>query len=1193
MAYTTKAYVNGASEWRGPYQNYDITAVATRSSSTNKAVTIVVTATVGFSKTNGIVGESVYGYGVQFKAIRSSSTKTATINSSGTNWSMTSNSAKRLNNNGSTMTGCPQIKSASITFEQSSWTDGNNRDIEVSLLYNGTERMNKTITLSMPTYSSGSGDSGGSTTTIGANSVSISLSPTSITRGGSSTLTISSIIGSNNGISEYQIYQNNSLLTTTTSKTYTVTPTSTSTYYVIAVSTKGSSYNKKSSSKTLTVNEITPTISDAYITPTSVSTLTGGTVTLYATTNVTTASGNNNSFSYYVNGVHRGYDWWYTSVSVNAGDVITVKAYNSYNGAESSSSKRITVGGYTPVSIDSVNISPQIIKDNISSPDLAKVISGSVSYSGPATSITWYYRASSTQSSLSSASWYTLGISSNSFSNINMREKLNLGDYYQFRVDISGSYNDDYLISSDIFQIPAPPSAPSITKIIPKANPKEGYETITQDGKIFYGSGLFLTWTNPTVSDSQMPIAEIELIYSSKSSSDTSNFGEVKTAQITYNEYLENGVTYSFNNSFPYNAILPTGATGAGGGADLEVPSLHATMIGIRVTDELGEISETVSGTIYYKAESPSFGGNLIVSQSSFRPFTCNTNETFTLSSSVGQSNSQDSLYYFIDCYVGDRKVTIPIINKIPIATSIFSDTSKESGYVIYSNDNFTITKYNGTTVYYTIKNSYLKSLLLSSEGLRSPKNNLSAIYNDDFFDVVYKISVRDDFDSRSTVYNSNTISINFIEAPTLSNNNYLDIGVNRYLKSLNPFSDNSIIMATTTSSNNNRIINPGESVIFKFKRAQDYNAADYISTMLGDVTQYNIYVSRNDEPVTSNYDKLAYTLLKSYLVEELKKALPSNSTDEYYYLEYPLQSYQESKFVTFRIEAVDSKGLKSDYLYSNTYLVPCRATTMDFYLRSIILEDDSNAGVTLKFKTKVNDFGASTFINDNYNYNDFPNYERNYTINNNTFTRKGEIVFEGSLDGNFNNTGIAILSETEYDNYFSSTIDLIPHLTNKKYPDILGFEDTLFQVSLPEEWQENGKLKSDIKKIFFRITYKIAYGFADLEATDYDKYLFVSSTSAPYSYYEDAPTVSYRNHQVGINTKDFNATSDTGQQEVLIIQDNGSYNLVVFKGAEQKITLNLTERTFRATTKDGKETIINFDLGIIDGMVVDGGQWT
>ena len=87
--------------------------------------------------------------------------------------------------------------------------------------------------------------------------------------------------------------------------------------------------------------------------------------------------------------------------------------------------------------------------------------------------------------------------------------------------------------------------------------------------------------------------------------------------------------------------------------------------------------------------------------------------------------------------------------------------------------------------------------------------------------------------------------------------------------------------------------------------------------------------------------------------------------------------------------------------------------------------------------------------------------------------------------------------------------------------------------------------------------------------------------------------TVSYRNHQVGINTKDFNATSDTGQQEVLIIQDNGSYNLVVFKGAEQKITLNLTERTFRATTKDGKETIINFDLGIIDGMIVDGGEWT
>ena len=1072
------------------------------------------------------------------------------------------------------------------------WTDGKSLAISGTCkqAHIGDPQNFSGGSISMPAYSSGSGGSGGgSTTTVVANKVTISLSKTTVAPNEEVTLSITPTIGSGNSISKYVVYKNNVEETEfnhSSNNTHTFYPSKEGTYsYKVYAYSGVTGKYVVSNVVTLTVKEVVPVLTSSKILPTIVSNTTGGGVRLYATSNT-------GYYSYYVNGVYKGYS---DAASVYiypvySGNKISVKAYNPSNGSESAE-KTYTVGGFNPVIINSIIITPQIIKDNITY-DLVKTVSGSASVSN-ATSIEWQFRQSDSPSKLENAVWQSLGIYSNSFSNINMAEKIDgKGRYYQFRIYAENANDYDSSDESEIYQIPALPTAPTITKVIPKADPSESYEIISKDGKIYYGSGLFLTWNMPTILDSQVPIKEIELIYKSKSSSDT-DFGETKVAQIMYHKYLENNTLYTFKETFPYNALLPIGASNYGGGADLEVLSLHETRIGLRVTDELNESVEIFYPTTYYKAESPSFGGNLIVSQNSFRPFTCNTNETFTLSSSVGQSNSQDSLYYFIDCYVGDRKVTIPIINKIPIATSIFSDTSKESGYVIYSNDNFTITKYNGTTIYYTIKNSYLKSLLLSSEGLRSPKNNLSAIYNDDFFNVVYKISVRDDFDSRSTVYNSNTISINFIEAPTLSNNNYLDIGVNRYLKSLNPFSDNSIIMATTTSSNNNRIINPGESVIFKFKRAQDYNAADYISTMLGDVIQYNIYVSRNDEPVTSNYDKLAYTLLKSYLVEELKKALPADSTDEYYYLEYPLQSYQESKFVTFRIEAVDSKGLKSDYLYSNTYLVPCRATTMDFYLRSIILEDDSNAGVTLKFKTKVNDFGASTFINDNYNYNNFPNYERNYTVNNNTFTRKGEIIFEGSLDGNFNNTGIAVLSETEYDNYFSSTIDLIPHLTDKKYPDILGFEDTLFQVSLPEEWQENGKLKSDIKKIFFRITYKIAFGFADLEATNYDKYLFVSSTSAPYSYYEDAPTVSYRNHQVGINTKDFNATSDTGQQEVLIIQDNGSYNLVVFKGAEQKITLNLTKLTFIANTKDGKETIINFDLGIIDGMIVDGGEWT
>ena len=101
-----------------------------------------------------------------------------------------------------------------------------------------------------------------------------------------------------------------------------------------------------------------------------------------------------------------------------------------------------------------------------------------------------------------------------------------------------------------------------------------------------------------------MPIKEIELIYESKSSSNT-NFGETKVAQIMYHKYLENNTLYTFKEIFPYNALLPISGSNYGGGADLEVLSLHETRIGLRVTDELNESVEIFYPITYYKAESP------------------------------------------------------------------------------------------------------------------------------------------------------------------------------------------------------------------------------------------------------------------------------------------------------------------------------------------------------------------------------------------------------------------------------------------------------------------------------------------------------------------------------------------------------------------------------------------------------------
>ena len=1203
MAYTTKKSDCGTN-LKSPSRNWDVTAVASRSSLTDKKVKITVTVTEGFGA-GANAGTSYTAYSVGFRSSMPSDTtggqlKVGTLNSSGTTWKYsTSVSPTRLNSNGSTMTAKKPFKSDSTIHTITNWTDSKTKKLTVTLYQNGSsEGVSTTLYLEMPKYSSSEGGGGGGSTTIGANTVSISLSPTAIELGESSVLTITSTVGTNNGIEKYQVYEGSTLLKTITSKTTTVTPTKvgSTSYKVKAISTKGTSYDKTSSSKSITVTK--KTVNPVYInycTDAVTSggglvylTVTGGTEWAYAvgTTSASARVPVNDTYAF----IH----------DVMPNTTIYVWGYDSSSDTYSTSYDSYRVGITYSVYNASININPVILKDNLSTPDLVTNIrsgNASAQSDGGGVNYTWQFVQSSTTSGLSSASYQDLGISGSSFNNLDMTQKVNKGYYYKIRVVASNSYGNSDSAESEIYQIPSNPSAVSITKIIPKADPSKGYSEIIKDNKIYYGSGLFLLWNNPTIQSNQLPISEIEIIYQSKKETDTI-FGETKITQIAYNEVLEDGATVP--ESYP---LSKESGAGNGGGADLEVESLYETKIGIRITDSLGQYTDTFyTLKNYFKAESPSFGGNLIISQNTFRPFTCIEDDRIIFSSSVARSNSQDKLLYFIDCYVNDRKTTIKLIENIPISSAAFSDNTILSGDILYpenatGNEDIIVKKENATTIHYEVKNKFFKEKLLSNTDLRTPKGNLNPVYNDDFVDVIYKISVRDDFDSRSTVYNSVSTTIKYIEAPTFSHNLNIEIGVNRYIKSENPFYDNSIILLNSSSENNDRIVNPGESIVFKFKRAKDYNGADYLTTMVGDVTKYNIYVSRNDSIIINNYDKLEYTLLKSFNAAlsndggELKKVYPNDSNDDYYYLEYPLTTYQESKFVIFKVEAVDSKNQKSDFVYSNTYLVPCRATSMDFYVSNVRLYSENNFNPS--FRTKVNDFCASIFANHEYSYNNYPNYERNYSIgtenNKQNFSRQGYIILEGSLNGDFNSE-VVLLEENQYTNYFSQTINLNTFLGTNKYPDIL--EKDYGITEFPEEWK-TGIEKKDIKKIFFRVTYKIAYGFNDITKDNFDeKYLIVSSTSAPYSFYEDAPTVSYRNHQVGINTKNFSADSTEGQKEVLIIQDNGSYNLVVFKGAEQEITLNLTERTFTATTNNNKEVTINFGTGVIDGMLIDGGEW-
>ena len=1185
-----------------PMIAYKVTA--TRSSISSKSVTLKLDFSVGWS--NNKKG-SLLKDPFKMKVEVGSTTLAVSVNIPKCN-----GAAGKLYDKNNTTAYSIATETVSKTI---TWTSGNALDITgtCSQAYIGETQKFSGGSISMPDYSSSSGGGGGGSTTINANSVSLSIPSTNISLGSSATLKINSTIGTGNGISEYKIYEGSNELTTikfsTTKFDYTVTPnsTGTKTYKVTAVSTKGSSYNKTSSTVNLTV-------SSPSVNPISY---------LY----VGSVDGSDpNPQQVYVS-VTKSSKYWAYSVGSSSGiktvvdsgnDVsyITAKANQTIYvfGCEkigneyyySTTAKSGTVGIIYYVTNVSSTITPKIIKNNISSPDLVTLIQrgqASAQTGGGSLSYTWEYAQSSTPSGLSKPTWLDLGVIGPSFTNLDMTQKVNKGYYYKIRVIATNSYNKSNSSESEIYQIPKPPGLANFTKIITKSNPYNGYNEIIKDNKKYYGSGLFLQWNNPTITDSQVDFDIIEIIYQSKSSTAT-EYNSIQTAQFQYHKLLDNEIEYEYSNNVPYTVIKPSGASGSGGGADLDVDSLYETRIGIRITDILGQYTDTwYTAETFIKAQAPDFGGNLTLNISEFRPFTCNIDGKMHFTSSVARSAAQDKLFYFIDCYVNERRATIKILDSIPIST-LEMDT-QSTGYILYQDDNIIVKKENGTTIAYEVNNGYFKNKLLAETKLKSSKEDENIYFNDDFNEVVYQIYVKDDFDASTRHYSTENKSIKFIEAPTLNNNNYLSIGINRYNKSLNPFNDNSIILINSSSSNSERIVNPGEDIIFRFKQAKDYNGADYNSTMRGDVKNYNVYVSRNDSIVTTDYDKLNYTLLKTFSIDELKKALPSNSNDEYYYFSYNIKNYNESKFVTFKIEAVDSKYKVSEPIYSDTYLVPCRAVPMDFYLSNVRLEKNIDEKYYIQFKAKLNDFGGSTFINDTYGYSkpleqfSYPNYERQFSVNSNDFSTKGYIIFEGCLDGDFSNKGTTTIikdmgnGETQsytYNNYFSEKITI--SLGDKHYTDKI---EQLYDTKLLSDEWTNGIKNNILGKIFFKATFKISYGFLNLEETEdnFDlRYLVVTSVSAPYSYYQDAPTVSYRNHQVGINTKDFGVDSEGGQKEVLIVQDNGSYNLVVFKGAEQKIVLNLTERTLSATTENNGEIIINFNNGTIDGAIIKSAEW-
>lgn len=961
-------------------------------------------------------------------------------------------------------------------------------------------------------------------------------------------------------------------------------------------------------SATLTVKDIVPTISSASISPDIIP---------YDTTRAIYVRGETNTgeISVYVNDVFQKKGSSPLTITASAGDIIKVYGYNSLNDSISKSFKSFNVRGFTPISV-TLNITPNILKDNLTTPDLVNIINGNANTNVNG-SISWHYREGSSSNAL--GSWKDLQVSGTSFSNLDMTTLVNRGNFFQIQVIATGQYDDIDSDTSEIYRVPTVPGEVTFKKdkIIPKADPSI-LPTIIPDssGKIFYGSGMFAVWNNPPENDSRLPLNKVEFVYASRPQG-TSTWSDWIPVTVRFHKIQDDPNIYTVSTE---DGVL------CGGGGYFEVDSLFETKIGVRITDSLDQstITEYI-GTdskpvLYYKAQSPTFGTSssvLGISSTSLRPFYLEKSSDLIFNSPIGESAAQDKLHYVLYGRVNERDYEFYLLEH-DISTQTLKDAPSETLIeTINDSDNQLKCQIKkgrtGNSIDFVFNKDYLKKLFLNS--LELSVDELGLAYNNNYSEVYYKIKVVDNFDAASKSISSPKTSINYIESPKLEGQ--ITLGINKNLGSLNPYLDNSIKELNNTSQqlDVDRIVNPGEALTFKFKQAYDLNGNDYKTIQLGDVTSYNLYVCRLDEkPQSAQYENYDYIFLKNYPIKDLTII---NADNRERYLTYPIISYQQSKFVIFKLEAVDSFNNTSNPIYSNTYAVPCRATEMDFLISDVMIIKDTESNWATNFTLRTSDIGGAYFLNNavGRDYNNFPNLERpSYIVGNSahqlSFNPKAILIFEGTLNNNFEDKGLVTLSSnrdgakatTQYHNYYSETFnirDLMKAQGATNYKEY--FEESNRRIELknfPQEWLTGIDLNENdpnrIGQIFFRANIVITYGIKNSAGTtDIDKFLTTNSFSPGYSFYQDSPTVSYRSHQIGINTKDFSKHSiDSGKREVLIIQDNGSYNMVVFKGLNRTIELSLTERTMKATTSNGKVFNINFDKGIIDGATLDGGSW-
>lgn len=693
------------------------------------------------------------------------------------------------------------------------------------------------------------------------------------------------------------------------------------------------------------------------------------------------------------------------------------------------------------------------------------------------------------------------------------------GYYYKVRARF---YNNDgysdYTYSDTVYQNPSSISEAIVTDII---NTSDGIENPNLDPS-YFGNGVYIKWTNPILSSGNPNISSTEVLY--QQSTNGMSWGtSIKTGlygSTTSGANNEKSVVSNFTPGYYYR-------------------------FGIRVTGTDGNYIDTIdtsSQHTFLRGQGPELGNEVFSvtgpkedNMVTIRPYTNTQNIIFSSIKAI----SDNTVVYYIDAFIEDRGLTIPIL------TAAEPDSSSS-----------------GDTVTFTIQATDINNLLKNQE-LKDNKED--SVWNSNFSNVRYRIYAMDGTGMTSTVNSSQNTQIKFIESPNFATGEYISLGVEYNAQ----VATNKIKMASTTTSGdfniaNERMFNPGESVFLKFNKATDYNE---------DIIGYRLFVKRLDtKPAiafNANYSTGNFEMLKTYSLEELN--IDNNEVN----MLYPVNSYTMNKFLIFAIAAVDSKGNLSEYKYSETYLIGCRIqnATIDFDAKV------DNTDNKLKFTYIISDLGGSRFVNNQiYTYSQYPNFERTISLNGETYSKKARISLEYCLDGNFNNTSS--------NNYGITSIDYDGNTDFESIGSNNGQPITIATDVLNENFLN--------KKLYSRLVLIMSTGLGTNELEDFNGLSVNITYSSVYTYYADAPTVSHRANHIGINTNNFSEDED----EIFIVSDFGMRDKIKFIGTNEageamNIVINVKNGTLIGYDTNNNQTIlIDLKNKTIDGATISGGSW-